>query len=316
MLRREAAGWLARLQSGRDPGIEEKFRRWVDAHPSHARAFERVSSSYEQAGLLRQSPAARLQSGALPAANPAAAQWLAPALAASVALLAAAGLYLLRTSERTEAVMLTSGVGEIRQVKLSDGSRVTLDTATSVEVEIGRSRRHARIDHGRARFDVAAAAQPFEVDAAQTRLMTRQGTVDVEVAGTNARIDLLAGRAEIRGPGEQQGLSLEAPQAASSNGAGLALAGAAGAEPDWTRGMIQFDGTPLASAVALANRYSVQRIRLGPGLDGLRVTGAFHAGDVKGLANALAAAFGLTLIRDGEGNFLLSAPNALAKPEA
>ena len=55
MLRREAATWLARLQSGRDPGIEGKFERWLDAHPRNRDAFARVQRSYQQAGLLRHS---------------------------------------------------------------------------------------------------------------------------------------------------------------------------------------------------------------------------------------------------------------------
>ncbi len=40
-------------------------------------------------------------------------------------------------------------VGEIRQVRLADGTKLTLDTATSVEVEVGRSLRRAVIKTGR-----------------------------------------------------------------------------------------------------------------------------------------------------------------------
>jgi transmembrane sensor len=75
---------------------------------------------------------------------------------------------------------------------------------------------------------------------------------------------------------------------------------------DWTRGMLQFDGTPLSEAVALANRYSDRHILLVGGLGALRVTGAFRAGDTAGLAKALAAAFGLSLQQNADGNLLLS----------
>ena len=70
MLRREAAGWLARLQSGRDPGVEAKFSRWYEADPAHAAAFERVRRSYDQAGLLRNLDLPSLQpSDAAPAST-------------------------------------------------------------------------------------------------------------------------------------------------------------------------------------------------------------------------------------------------------
>ena len=54
--------------------------------------------------------------------------------------------------ETRNTVLLASAVGEIRQIALEDGSRVKLDTATKVEVELGRSERRAVIREGRARF--------------------------------------------------------------------------------------------------------------------------------------------------------------------
>ena len=59
--------------------------------------------------------------------------------------------------------------------------------------------------------------------------------------------------------------------------------------------MLEFDGTPLEMAVELANRYSDRKIVIAPDLAALRVTGAFRAGDTRGLARALARAFDLSL---------------------
>ena len=60
--------------------------------------------------------------------------------------------------------------------------------------------------------------------------------------------------------------------------------------------MLEFDRTPLRTAVALANRYSAAQIRLAdPDLGGLAVSGAYRAGDTAGLARGLAVAFGLNL---------------------
>jgi transmembrane sensor len=76
--------------------------------------------------------------------------------------------------------------------------------------------------------------------------------------------------------------------------------------PDGAKGMLQFDGTPHAEAVTIANRYCERRIVLAGDLHGLRVTGAFRAGDTAGLARALAAAFGLSLEQRPDGNLVLS----------
>ncbi|MGE5562075.1 MAG: FecR family protein [Bacillota bacterium] len=310
MLRREAANWLARLQSGRDPDVERKFEQWR-ADPRHAEAFERVHRSYEQAGLLRHSPIAA--AGQLQP-TPSEPEWkLRPALAAAAAvvLLIPISVLLVRGGSPfggTDAVMLMTRVGEIRQVTLADGSRVTLDTATRVDVDIGRSRRSAHVRSGRARFQVAASNIPFVIETATSKVTTQHGMVDVEQVGQTSRVDVLAGAADIRGSGAGQASStaLSAGQAVTVRPEGLGQKAALSTGPDWTRGMLQFDGTPLPDAVALANRYSERHIILAGDLPALKVTGAFRAGDTVGLAKALAAAFDLSFQRSADGNLLLS----------
>lgn len=311
MLRRDAAAWLARLQSRRDPDIEQKFRRWRDRDPAHAEAFERVAASYQQAGLLRYSALADAFAGAgARAARPRTLSY-AWAAAAALVLVFSAGLYLvlgsgLWTSE-TEAVMLSTGIGEIRSVSLSDGSKVTLDTATSIQVEIGRVGRRAVVKTGRARFDVAKSMRPFVIEAGSSIAVAAGSVLDVEEFGDKVRIDVLAGSAKI-GQQETGGpeLNLAAGETATmANGRG-AEKRSLRAAPDWTRGMLEFDGTPLGAAVELANRYSKSKILLSAGLQELRVTGAFRAGDIQGLASALAEAFHLKVARTREGNLLLS----------
>lgn len=303
MLRREAAGWMARLQSGREPDIEAKFRHWYEAHPAHAAAFDRVERSFGQAGLLRNLDLASFNA---PSAAPAASariQRYAMAAAAAVVLVPAAVLTVggggLSLGGPT-VLMLATRVGEIREVKLGDGSKVTLDTASAVEIDVGRSHRRATLRKGRARFAVVGGGTPFVIEAGDAAVTTNGGTVDVAEQG---QIDVLHGGADVRRPDGHR-VSLTAGQTIDrTNGQ---MPSNPGAAPDWTQGMLQFDGTPLLSAVTVANRYSDHRILLGGGLDNLRVTGAFKAGDTAGLAKALAAAFHLSLGVNARGDLILS----------
>ena len=311
MLRRDAASWLARLQSRRDPDIEQKFERWRSRHPAHAEAFERVAASYQQAGLLRYSALATAASAKSPRSASPRTLHYAWAAAAALIIFLSAGLYLVLGSglwtNGTEAVMLSTGIGEIRSVRLSDGSRVTLDTSTSLEVEIGRMGRRASIKTGRARFDVAKSTRPFVIEAGSSIASAEGAVLDVEELGNQVRVDVLAGSAKVGEPGAG-GLELnlaagETATAARGRGAEKRPSRAA---PDWTSGMLQFDGTPLGTAVELANRYSKSKILLSAGLQELRVTGAFRASDIQGFARALAEAFHLRLARTRDGNLLLS----------
>lgn len=309
MLRREAARWLARLQSDRGPEIERKFERWRDRDPRHAAVFDRVYRSYERAGLLRQSPHATIERGEPPMqrrGRPP--RYAIAAVIAAVVLVPASVLvggatgWLLGTHE----LMLATTVGQIREVKLSDGSTVTLDTLSSVAIEIGRSGRHARLNRGRARFEIADAPHPFVVEAADTTVTARQGVVDVERAGGQSRVDVLAGTAAVqRSRGAPAELTLSAGQALASTSRVPMAAHRLSAGPDWTRGMLQFDGTPLPAAVALANRYSDRHITIDGDLGTLRLTGAFRAGDTGDFANAVAATFGLSLTHTPDGSLRL-----------
>src|SRR5579872_6134655 len=118
MLRREAASWLARLQSGREPDIERKFEQWRNADPRHALGFNHVRQSYEQAGLLRYSAGAATH---LDQPTISTRRWQPrPALAAAALAAVLVPLGLVLVGERrpafggTDAVMLMSGIGQIR----------------------------------------------------------------------------------------------------------------------------------------------------------------------------------------------------------
>jgi transmembrane sensor len=311
MLRRKAVKLLAARQSGRDPNIESKIRKWCEADPRHAAAFDSVLRSYERAGLLRHSP---LAVAARPRPALGKPEWKprpAFAAAAAIVVLVPAGTLLLRGGSPfagTNVVMLMTSVGEIKQVNLADGSRITLDTATKVEVEIGRSRRTAHLKYGRARFAVAQSSAPFVVETANSTVSTRQGVVDVEQIGSQSGVQVLAGIANVHGADlpASSNVALGAGQSVAINADGGEPRRALAAAPDWTRGMLQLDGTPLAEAVALANRYSGRHIILVGDLEELRVTGAFRAGDTVGLAKALAAAFGLSIQQRADGNLILA----------
>jgi transmembrane sensor len=320
MLRREASSWLARLEGGNSPEVEQAFRRWYEDDPAHAAAFERVRRSYASAGLLRHSELARERSFTpeTPPVSPPQPRWV---LAAAIALaLLVPGAILvsqggLWPTGTRNALLLASAVGEIRQVALEDGSKVTLDTATTVEVELGRSERRAIVREGRARFEIAPDPRPFIVEAAPTKVASGPAVLDVERFGDHARIEVLSGSATatLNSDGQQgSSVNIGAGQGFSSNHepGTYALTSDRSA---WTRGMLQFDATPLAEAVALANRYSQQKIVLRPGIEQLRVTGAFKAGDAAGLAKSLAQAFNLNLERTRTG-FTLSS-RQLSRPE-
>ena len=320
MLRREASVWLARLEGGGSPEVQQGFRKWCEAHPAHAEAFERVRRSYESAGLLRHSELARDRS--LSAETP---RVFSPrprwALAAAIAVVLLVPGAILVTqggfspTETRNTLLLASAVGEIRHVALEDGSKVTLDTATRVEVELGRSERRAVVREGRARFEIAPDRRTFIVEAASARVTSGPAVLDVERVGDQARVEVLSGTAtaSLDSTGQQDSFVNIGAGQGFATGQQPATYVLTSDRSAWTRGMLQFDGTPLADAVAQTNRYSEHKILLASGTEHLRVTGAFKAGDSAALAKSLAQAFDLKLEPTRAGGFLLS-PRQVSTP--
>src|SRR5581483_7239884 len=108
------------------------------------------------------------------------AKWRAPwvpALVAAALLIVSVGAWVLMrvpTSFETE-------VGEQRSVVLQDGSVVTLNTSSHIDVDLRKDRRVIRLSRGEALFQVARdATRPFDVVA---------GPVTVQAVGTEFNVD-------------------------------------------------------------------------------------------------------------------------------
>ena len=218
-----------------------------------------------------------------------------------------------------ETAQLASRIGQIRQVKLADGSIVTLDTDSVVFIALSKRERRIALQRGRARFDVAHdAARPFVVMAGGGSVTARGTIFDVSVVDGAVKVALLRGGVEVRA--RVTAPSGAVPRAAARLRPGQQVSFApsailspvrpvAAADDQWTHGMLTFDHTRLVDAVADANRYSTAKIAIAdPGLNDLRITGAYQIGDAQGLATSMAASLSLRAIRTPRGDLVIVAP--------
>lgn len=305
-IRREAADWLVRIDVDPRPENTERFRRWRNADPRNEEEAQKAeavlrgtaqlhSSTFVANSELDRRYTSQRQSPRL---------LLAASFAATLILFPAAYAVFNRTVLRTpniEAVMLTTDVGEIRRVQLTDGSTITLDTASSVRVDLAGDHRSAVLERGRARFVIAKAAIPFNLKTGSDAIRLNEGVVDLSSLDEGPHIELLTQKDQQVANGAESNEGVRATRArevASSN-------------IDWTSGRLGFAGARLADVIIAANRYSRHRIFVDdPAIQDLRVTGVFRTGDAKGLARSLAAAFGLKVAIDADGNIHLQQSQA------
>lgn len=313
-LSREASDWVVRLSANASAEDHAAFRRWRDADPRHAEAYDRIASILNQAGRLARSPSA----GAVPAepsvGRPRAfgfalAASLAAAIVVSVVML---GPRLLPGSPEQETMLFAAALGEIKEIKLPDGSRLILDSGSRVETDFTKSERSLKLREGRVRFQVAHEARPFVVRAGTSEVVATGTLFDVSLIGGRTAVLLLQGSVEVRAFGTAK--ENERMPARLKPGQKLILSTSAlpertqatRGERNWPARMLEFEDTRLDEAAALANRYGRVQLRLGnERIRNLHVSGAFRAGDVAALARSLAAAFDLRLVTLSDGNLLL-----------
>lgn len=314
-VRREAAGWIARM---RGPDAERSrfdFERWRSASPLHRQVYQEMHAISAGARKLG---ATTLATEHLARRRRRFLVWPVPALAIG----AAAGLSLMATSlalflqvPRPEPIgrTLTSAVGQIRAMRLADGTQVILDADSEIATMFDRATRRIRLVRGRARFDVAPDShRPFMVDAGNRTIVDRGTVFDVTVGREGVSVSLLRGAVEVRdrgATGSGGAIARLVPgqrfddRPATTRG----LVSAAGiGTGQWTKGVLDYDGAPLSDVIADVNRYSVRKIRLeDPRLGGLRVTGVFHASSNETNGATLAAVMGLRVTTAANGDLVL-----------
>ena len=326
--RREAADWLTLLNSRTvSASSVTAFRLWR-RDPVNAAAYASVESIWKRAIRLNDDPEARRvlvetqqrKRGAKGAMGRPGGRSVAAVTAAVLAgLLVMAGLQLL-----DDGRSYSTAVGEERLVRLGDGSKVHLDTDTSLSVRITRGQRRVELARGRALFDVKRdVARPFVVAAGETEIRalgTRfavrrdRDQVDVVLVDGSVRVEkpkgsgttqwvLESGQKMRLKPNIKTAPSIEAVDANTAT--------------SWTTGRLIFSGTPLEEAVAEVNRYSRSKVILDvESLGTAPVSGVMNSGDTEAFVSAVSELYNLTPQRLADGNVKLSvaAPHSNSQP--
>lgn len=299
-----AGAWLARRQAGANPDGERAFLAWLDADPRHRTAYDEAARAWRDSELLAESKVGRSRKLVrapflMRRSTHVGAVSLGVAAILGVGTLAMVrhgGLFDLVSS--ADAATYRTKVGEIRTVRLADGSTLTLDTLTLIRVRFTHDRRRLELAQGRARFGVAQDGRPFSVAVSGGQIIARQTVFDVSVVGAEPIVSAIEGDVALQKVGSDGSVATQSLAAGeeSSMDADATPRARSLADARWVSGMVALDRTPLGSAVAAINRYNQTQAQLGDSaLASLSVTGAFRAREPQQFAQAIAAMFGLAV---------------------
>jgi transmembrane sensor len=310
--------WLARLHSSaRSQQTEAGFRRWIAADATHRAAFERMHYVWEATATLR--PARSLESALSRSVRRVFHRNMA-ALAATLvicALLSIGALYLARFEPATTGESFTTTFGQRRGLRLSDGSRLVLNTDSRLRVAFNSKERQVTLERGQARFEVASdPARPFVVRVAARQIVATGTAFDVRWTDDRLCIVLVEGHVAILPASVPVAMplispvTLDAGERLEIRGPAVAVKSAArlDREEAWTTGHVIFDSTPLRAAIAEMNRYAPRRLELAdPALGDLLISGTFSVDDSRHFARAVANVFSLE-VTASEAGIVLGRP--------
>lgn len=313
-IKETAAYWAMRLSSPDcGPADRAAHAAWLEDDPAHAEAFARTQRALQTVDRHANAPEIEAMSRKVlqetESANGNRRRWAAGIAAALLLIVGVA--FSLRIFGPVDEMMVAdasefyeTAIGERSTVVLNDGSTVTLNTNSRIDVAFAPGRRDIKLARGQALFEVAKdAARPFVVEAGNQRITALGTAFDVRFdKADEVKVVLVEGRVAVDEliPSASGSAFLPVPEKHIEMTAGEKLVAAANVprtpEPadveeatSWRDGRLLFRSEPITSVVAEVNRYSTEQIRLSddPRFGELIVNGVFDAGQSRSILLAL-----------------------------
>jgi transmembrane sensor len=324
----EAARWLCELRDG-DREQQTQFFMWLRRSPRHVEEFLFATTMWRKLERFGQSDPARIERliaaaqaaerdtssvAQLPISSEEPAQkgsratrtWM-PRVAAAILVIAVASSIWFFSMR---SLSYETAVGEQRIVRLSDGSRVELNTRSQIAVRFSKHARDIRLIDGEALFTVAKdPVRPFRVDSGDTTIQAVGTQFNVYRHSQGTKVAVLEGVVRIEdGP---VAIKLAAGEAAQIQSNGQMIRHKPESIDDevvWRQQRLVFRADRLEDVVAEVNRYTPRAIRVEGDARSVRLTAVFDADDPDSLIRFLTQMPGLSVENDGSGTVIRARP--------
>lgn len=302
----EAADWLLRFSEGDVSTAEhEQWQHWRGSSPERQQAWERAQVLLGKLGGL---PPALAMSALDRPANPGRRAAVAK-LAALLALLPGSfGAWKLLETQQWTADF-RSAVGERRELQLADGSQITLNTDSAIDVRFDSQQRRVHLRQGEILVQTARdpGDRPFLVttEAGWMQALGTRFTVREQAGST--RLVVLEGAVRVQ-PAEAGGAQqvINAGQRTTFSANQLAPPETANpAASAWTQGMLLADNLRLADFLVELARYRKGFVRCDPAIADLRISGAFPISDSQRSLDMLQQTYPLVIRQHWHGYWVM-----------
>lgn len=190
--------------------------------------------------------------------------------------------------------------GRMLQRSLPDGSQLTLDALSRLDIDFSADVRALRLHAGAAFFAVQKdAARPFVVHAQGVKVTVLGTRFGVEIdGGDNISVQVESGLVRV----DAQGQTFELSAGQGLRVAPHAVIQTSVASPAaWRKGELDFDNVPLGQALARVARYSPAPLQATPAAAQLPISGTVRIADARGWIASLPNVLPVRVIRQADG---------------
>jgi transmembrane sensor len=291
----QAIDWMVRLRADKpSAALQERFDTWLGLDPSHAQAWarlqERLGSSFNTVRTLDRRVPGQNEHARQLLLQPQSSRRDALRVIAGLGLLGG-GLWLTARSPLGDSLFadLHTGRDQRQDFNLADGSRLSLNADSAVDLQFDERQRLVILRHGELVIQVAADPQrPLRVRTAQgevralgTRFLVaqEQDVTRVVVLEHSVEAKLFDGTRRDLQEGESALLFARRIEPVSGDQRYRA---------DWLSGRLNVLDEPLESVIDALRPYHRGFVRISPDVRGLRVQGVFPLNDPARVLAALA----------------------------
>jgi transmembrane sensor len=290
---RRAVEWWLDLQSGDITDSQRRaFECWRAEHADHDRAWRHIQSVSQRLQMVNESPAAR---AALTRPRSRARRAGVKAL---VLLFFAGGTAWLARDQivwRGWNADLRTSTGEQRNVTLADGTRLTLNTASAVDVRFSDTERRIVLLRGEIMVvtghDDGRAPRPFVAQTAQGLSIPLGTRFSLRQEDSTTRLDVFEGAVKVE-PARAPGVSKVVRAGERMRFTATQIMPIEPVSADtaaWTQGMLVASNMRLADFLSELGRYRDGYVRCDPSIADFRLSGTYPLSNTDRVLNTLAS---------------------------
>lgn len=282
----QAAEWFAQLRDQHaKPGVTVAWQQWLQADPEHQRAWSYVETISQRFEPVYPKEQAALMAESYQKAGRKRVQ--RRHVLAGLGVFSGTGLLMLGTGlqapvmrlARSWAADYATGVGQVRDIHLSDGTHVWMNTATMLNVDYQSTLRRLELIDGEIHITTEKDPRPLVVDSTYGRMRALGTRFTVRQMPDHIVLAVFDGAVEITtGNGMRKTLS-RGTQTVFNHDSISDVATASDAYEAWTKGVLLAHNMTLGAFVAEMQRYVRGHIGVADDVADLRVFGSYPLHD-------------------------------------